>query len=157
MKPGLIHAVQCNVLLALLCVLTFSVQAKDPVLEQLTIQTATGATINYQIEVARTSAQMQRGLMFRDTLPEDRGMLFIYKPERRARMWMKNTILPLDMLFIDAKGEIINIARNTTPYSLDRIDSGGEVRGVLELNAGQADKHGIVIGDTVQHTVFTEE
>ena len=157
MKPGLLRSVQYNFVLTFLCALTFSVQAKDPVLEQLTIQTAAGATIIYQIEVARTPTQMQRGLMFRDTLPEDRGMLFIYKPERRARMWMKNTILPLDMLFIDAKGEIINIARNTTPYSLDTIDSGGEVRGVLELNAGQADKHGIVIGDTVKHAVFAEE
>lgn len=157
MKPDLLGVVQFKFVLALLCMFAFLVQAKEPVLEQLTIQTASGNNIVYQIEVARTPSQMQRGLMFRDTLPEDRGMLFIYKPERRARMWMKNTILPLDMLFIDAKGEIINIARNTTPYSLDTIDAGGEVRGVLELNAGQADKHGIVIGDTVKHTVFAEE
>lgn len=133
------------------------VQAKDPVLEELRITTAGGNSVLYNVEVARTPVQMQRGLMFRDNMPEDRGMLFIYQPERPARMWMKNTILSLDMIFIDANGQIINIAENTTPFSLDTIESGGPVRAVLELNAGQAGKHNFVVGDKVLHPVFKAE
>lgn len=145
-------------LLALcLCLLIGAAQAKEPALEKLTITTADGGVVQYHIEVARSPAQMQRGLMFRDSLPEDRGMLFIYKPERPARMWMKNTILPLDMIFIGADGRIINIAENTTPFSLDTIDSGGPVRAVLELNAGQAAGQGIAVGDQVRHPVFETE
>lgn len=144
-------------MLICLCWPVMAAQAKEPVLEELSISTVDGKTVVYHIEVARTPSQMQRGLMFRDSLSEDRGMLFIYQPERTARMWMKNTILPLDMLFIDANGRIINIARNTTPFSLDTIDSGGEVRGVLELNAGQTEKHGIATGDRVHYRVFASE
>jgi uncharacterized membrane protein (UPF0127 family) len=129
-------------------------QASEPVLEQLIITTAEGNAVAYQIEVARTASQMQRGLMFRDTMAEDHGMLFIYEPERPARMWMKNTILPLDMLFIDSEGVIINIAANTTPFSLDTIESGGPVRAVLELNAGQAAKQRMAVGDRVTHPLF---
>lgn len=137
-----------------LSVAMFSVMAKEPVLETLVITPAQGKAVEYNIEVARTPSQMQRGLMFRDSLPEDQGMLFIYKPERPASMWMKNTILSLDMLFIDNQGVIIHIAENTTPFSLDTIDSGGPVRAVLELNAGQTSKHRIVIGDHVSHPLF---
>ncbi|MEX2352794.1 MAG: DUF192 domain-containing protein, partial [Gammaproteobacteria bacterium] len=75
-------------------------------------------------------------------------------PERPASMWMKNTILPLDMFFIAADGTIINIAENTTPYSETPIRSGGPVRAVLELNAGQAHKHQFAIGDRVTHSLF---
>ena len=107
-----------------------STEAKEPVLETLVITNAHGESVEYKIEVARTSSQMQRGLMFRDTMPEDQGMLFIYKPERPATMWMKNTILSLDMVFIDIHGVIINIVENTTPFSLDTIDSGGPVGAV---------------------------
>jgi len=124
---------------------------KEPVLESLLITTSIGNSINYQIEIARTPAQMMRGLMFRDNMPEDQGMLFNYSPERPATMWMKNTIIPLDMLFIDGNGTVVNIAKNTVPFSLDRISSGQAVMGVLELNAGQVDKHGISVGDTVNH------
>ncbi len=135
---------------------TVSVIAKEPVLETLVITNLEGDAIEYKVEVARTASQMQRGLMFRDTMPKDRGMLFIYKPERPATMWMKNTILSLDMIFIDSQGMIINIEENTTPFALDTIDSGGPVRAVLELNAGQTSKHRIVIGDRVRHPLFEE-
>ena len=132
-------------------------QAREPQLEPLAITTAGGRTIEYQVEVARTQAHMQRGLMFRDEMAADRGMLFIYEPVRPAAMWMKNTILPLDMLFIDAAGRIINIVENTEPYSLRTIPSGGPVRGVLELNAGQAAEHGMAAGDRVAHPIFEPE
>jgi len=147
---------QCSSILISLYLLVsiLAVQAREPVLELLIITTAEGNAVPYQVEVARTASQMQRGLMFRDTLAEDHGMLFIYEPERPARMWMKNTILSLDMLFIDSQGVIINIVTNTTPFSLDTIESGGPVRAVLELNAGQADKQGLAIGNQVTHPLF---
>jgi hypothetical protein len=137
-----------------LCLLSLALEAKGPVLETLAITTAEGKSITYNVEIARTESQMRRGLMFRDSMPEDQGMLFIYIPERTATMWMKNTILPLDMLFIDKDGTIINIAENTKPFSLDTISSGGQVRGVLELNAGQVQKYRFAVGDKVSHTTF---
>ncbi len=139
---------------AILLLVFTSLAAKEPVLETLLITTADGTAVEYKIEIARTERQMQRGLMFRDTLPENQGMLFVYKPERKARMWMKNTILSLDMVFINSDGVIINIAENTTPFSLETIDSGGPVRGVLELNAGQAPKHKFALGDKVTHPMI---
>ena len=145
--PGLI--------LSLFLCLIFNIgQAREADTEELVITNSEGQSISYTIEVARTSTQMTRGLMFRDNMPEDRGMLFIYQPERVASMWMKNTILSLDMLFIDANGVIVTIAENTTPYSLDAISSSQPVRAVLELNAGQVSQHGFKTGDIVIHTSF---
>ena len=92
--------------------------------------------------------------MYRQSMPEDQGMLFEYRPKQEVSMWMKNTILPLDMLFIDSNGNIIKIAKNTTPYSQKTIASDGVVLGVLELNAGQAEKHGMQVGDQVSHPIF---
>jgi len=131
-------------------------QAKETDLEDLVITNSAGTSVTYKIEIARTSSQMQRGLMFRDYMPEDQGMLFIYNPERSAVMWMKNTILSLDMFFIDSSGIIVHIAENTTPFSTDPIRSGGEVRAVLELIAGQANKHQFAVGDTVSHPIFEQ-
>jgi uncharacterized membrane protein (UPF0127 family) len=131
-------------------------QAKELELESLTITTSDGNVVEYEVEIARTASQMRRGLMFRDTMPENQGMLFVYQPERVATMWMKNTILSLDMLFVDNEGWIINIAENTIPFSLDRISSGQAVRAVVELNAGQVEKNGIQIGDRVRHTLFEQ-
>ncbi len=140
-----------------LFITSISLQAKEPEFEQLSITTTDGTVIEYRIEVARTPTQMQRGLMFRDHMPEDQGMLFIYVPERPARMWMKNTILSLDMLFINADGIIINIAQNTIPFSIDTIESGGPVRAVVELNAGQVARHNIAAGNQVTHPLFAKE
>ena len=131
-------------------------QAKEPELEAFSVTTSDGTVVEYQVEIARTMSQMRRGLMFRDSMPENQGMLFIYEPDRVATMWMKNTILSLDMLFIDSNGWIVNIAENTTPFSLDRISSGQPVRAVVELNAGQVEKHGIQIGDRVSHSLFEQ-
>jgi len=138
------------------CLILFSIyaEAKESVLENFVINTSNGKAITYNVEVARTSIQMRRGLMFRDSMPENHGMLFIYLPERVATMWMKNTILPLDMLFINQNGEIITIAEDTAPFSLGTISSGGPVRAVLELNSGQVKKYGIAVGDKAMHAVF---
>ena len=139
-----------------LCSISILSQAKEPELENLRITNSDGVTVTYNIEIARTSLQMKRGLMFKDHMPENQGMLFIYKPERVATMWMKNTILSLDMLFIDKNGVIVNFAENTTPYSLSTISSGKPVMAVLELNAGQIQLNQFAIGDQVTHSLFDD-
>lgn len=141
-------------MLVFLCLFNNLAQAKEPDLEQLVITNSHGEAVTFNIEVARTPSQMQRGLMFRDFMPDDQGMIFIYIPERPAVMWMKNTILSLDMIFINSSGQIINIVENTKPFSTDPIRSGGAVRAVLELNAGQAQIHGFSIGNKVTHPLF---
>lgn len=107
-----------------------------------------------QAEVMRTDADRARGLMFRRHLPEDRGMLFDFKTERPVAMWMKNTYLPLDMIFIAADGRIVNIAENTEPMSERTIPSAGPVLSVLEVNAGVSAKLGIKAGDRIRHPLF---
>ncbi len=129
-------------------------QAKEPIMQSLTISTKSGNEILYMVEIASTQKQMQRGLMYRKSMPEDQGMLFEYRPKQEVSMWMKNTILSLDVLFIDSTGNIINIVKNTTPFSQRTIPSGGVVLGVLELNAGQAEQHGMQAGDQVSHPLF---
>lgn len=121
--------------------------------EPLTIE-ADGTRHVFDIEVARTASERSRGLMFRRELPEDYGMLFDFGPEREVSMWMKNTFVPLDMLFIRADGTIRRIAERTTPFSTDSIPSRGPVSAVLELPGGTTRRLGIAAGDTVHHEMF---
>jgi uncharacterized membrane protein (UPF0127 family) len=114
----------------------------------LGLKTTTG-DLNFTIEVATTDQERALGLMFRRSLPENSGMLFIYDPPQSATMWMKNTLIPLDMVFISAEGKVHRIESNTEPFSTTVIPSEGEVVGVLELNAGEADKIGLKRGDKV--------
>ncbi len=104
----------------------------------------------FDIEIARTEAQRSRGLMYRAELAPDAGMLFLFDPVREASMWMRNTFVALDMLFIAPDGRITGIAANTTPMSDAVIASGVPVRAVLELAAGTAARLGIKPGDTVR-------
>lgn len=108
----------------------------------------------FDIEIADEPNERSRGLMHRETLPEDHGMLFIYPRDQRASFWMKNTLIPLDMLFISSDGRILQIARETTPFSLEPVRSRDPVRAVLEINGGLSDRLGIAAGDTV--TLFRE-
>lgn len=111
-------------------------------------------SFEFQIELAVTPAQRAQGLMFRESLDEDRGMLFDFGRPQRASMWMRNTYVPLDMLFIDASGRITQIAANTQPLS-DRVVASREpVRAVLELRGGVSAKLGIEPGDRVIHPLF---
>ncbi|MBU3731017.1 MAG: DUF192 domain-containing protein [Beijerinckiaceae bacterium] len=122
-------------------------------LEALTIQTSKGP-VTFQVEVMRTDEERARGLMNRAYLPADRGMLFDFKAPQPAMMWMKNTLIPLDMLFIRSNGTIANIAENTEPHSLRTIPAAEPVLGVLEINGGLSAKLGIAPGDKVVHPVF---
>lgn len=103
----------------------------------------------FKVEVARTPAEQSRGLMYRTELGADAGMLFLFSPPERASFWMKNTYIPLDMLFIRANGTIARIAANTTPLSLESVESGEAVVAVLEIAGGRAAAIGIGEDDHV--------
>ncbi|MFM7027102.1 MAG: DUF192 domain-containing protein [Chakrabartia sp.] len=147
-----------RLLAGLLLFAPIACQAKDPTafsaagmrLAPLSITTAAGQTHKFQVEVAATDAQQERGLMFRPTLAPDAGMIFPMKPARFATFWMKNTLIPLDMVFIRADGRIARIAAQTVPYSLMPVDSGEPVAAVLELAGGRAAELGIAPGDRVR-------
>jgi uncharacterized membrane protein (UPF0127 family) len=123
-------------------------------LEGLTITTRAGARHIFQVEVARTPDQRSQGLMYRKSMPADHGMLFDFERVEPVSMWMKNTYIPLDMLFIKPDGTIARIAANAEPLSTRTISSGEPVLSVLELNAGSAALHGIRPGDRVEHPLF---
>ncbi len=123
-------------------------------MEPLTLVTASGKH-TFRVVQAVTDEERARGLMFRRAIDPDYGMLFDFgAKETEATMWMKNTYIPLDMLFIRADGTIRSIAENTTPFSLDTISSGGPVKAVLEVQGGTARRLGLKPGDKVVHPLF---
>ena len=125
-------------------------------IEPLTVATESDAFM-FTVEIADTPELRVRGLMFRQRLPEDRGMLFDFVNPRPVSMWMKNTYISLDMLFIREDGTIAYIAENTVPKSLDMIGISEPVLAVLELAGGTARKHGIRAGDRAFHRLFRSE
>jgi hypothetical protein len=120
---------------------------------ELTIISATGPH-RFKVEFAATPAQMTQGLMFRTSLAPDAGMLFDYRQPTLASMWMRNTLIPLDMLFVDEQGRIVNIHERAVPQSDDVIAAAEPVRAVIELNGGTAARLGIRPGDRVIHPIF---
>lgn len=115
----------------------------------LTIRTSAG-THRFDVEVALTSAQQEQGLMFRKALAPGSGMLFPMEPPRTASFWMKNTLIPLDMLFIHTDGTIAFLKAEAQPYSREPVSAGVPVAAVLELAGGRAAELGIREGDRVQ-------
>ena len=122
--------------------------------EILHIKTSASGTIAFEIEIAATAEQRRRGLMHRTRLPQQSGMLLDYKTPREVSIWMKNTYIPLDIIFINKQGEIIKIHRNAEPESLDTIHSVKKVLAVFEVNAGVVDQYSIRTGDILQHAIF---
>ena len=122
--------------------------------EKLVIVTRDGQRHEFNVEMALTSEQQMTGLMFRRSVPAGSGMLFDWGNERDMAMWMKNTLIPLDMLFINGDGTIRAIAENTVPESLAPISSHGPVRAALELAAGTAVQLDIRVGDKVLQRIF---
>jgi uncharacterized membrane protein (UPF0127 family) len=120
----------------------------------LVLKTETGDH-RFTVEVAETNEERALGLMYRRSLPDDGGMLFIYDRPQPATMWMKNTLIPLDMIFIAADGTVHRIESNTEPFSTALISSEGNVLAVLEVNAGQAEKIGLKRGDKVVYPGLT--
>ena len=140
----------------LLCAADAATQASVSFEESpLTVEAADGQ-FEFLVEMAVSPAQRSQGLMFRESLAEDRGMLFDFGRPQRAAMWMRNTYVPLDMLFIDEDGQITQIAANTQPLSDAVIASREPVRAVLELRGGVSAKLGIEPGDRVIHPLFSD-
>lgn len=115
----------------------------------LTVTRGTARHI-FRVEMAATAAEQARGLMFRTALGADEGMIFPMNPPRTASFWMRNTVIPLDLIFVGPDGRITNIAANAVPYDEAPLSSAGLVKGVLELSGGRAAELGIVAGDLVE-------
>jgi uncharacterized membrane protein (UPF0127 family) len=144
---------------ALYCPSAFALDAgPGATLENLTVVTDAKSAhpVDHvlQVEVMRSEAEREHGLMDRRFLPADRGMLFQFDREQPVLMWMKNTYIPLDMIFLSRNGVVTHIAENTEPMSEAIISSNGPVYGVLEVNAGFARKIGLKPGDLARHSIF---
>ena len=155
------HMMRRAVLLLTLAPLSAMAQMPNPTgpqrelpKERLVIVTRDGVRHDFNVEMALTQDQQLVGLMFRKEVPPDGGMLFDWGGIGESRMWMHNTIVSLDMLFINADGTIRSIAENTVPESLAVIHSGGPVRATLELLAGTAARLNVRVGDKVQQRIF---
>ncbi len=128
-------------------------QLSQAKIEPLEVVTARGV-FHFDVEIADSDPARERGLMYRKSLPSDHGMLFDFDMARPVAFWMKNTLIPLDMLFIGADGRVVSIAHDAAPLSETPIDSGGSVRGVLEIAGGRAAQIGAAPGDRVKHRIF---
>jgi uncharacterized membrane protein (UPF0127 family) len=141
------------VLAGALALLLDGAPASSAATEPLEIVTRTGVHV-FEVELAVTPDERSKGLMFRRELPQGRGMLFDFGAEGPVAMWMRNTYVSLDMIFIRGDGRIARIAENTTPLSEETIPSGAAVKAVLEVVAGTAKRLGITAGDRVAHRIF---
>jgi uncharacterized membrane protein (UPF0127 family) len=121
--------------------------------ERLVAETATGAHV-FRIELARTPRERAKGLMFRRELAADAGMLFDFQREETIAMWMKNTYVSLDMIFLSRQGKVVSIAADATPLSEAVISSGQPAYAVLEVPAGTAHRIGAAVGDLFRHPIF---
>jgi uncharacterized membrane protein (UPF0127 family) len=122
-------------------------------LQPLTLVTARGP-VRLMVEYADTETKREYGLMCRRALAPDRGMLFDFKTPQNVAFWMRNTLIPLDIVYIRADGRVLSIARNARPLDETPLASGGEIRGVLELPGGRAGQLGLLPGDKVIHRIF---
>ena len=129
-------------------------RAKPGPVQPLDVATARGV-VRLQVELADTEAERAQGLMCRRSMAPDRGMLFDFKTSKSVYFWMKNTLIPLDMVFVAEDGRIVAIAPNTTPLSEAPVGPGAPVLAVLELAAGRAAALGIRPGDKIKHPIFS--
>jgi uncharacterized protein len=120
----------------------------------LAIRTTAGRVVNFKVWTADNPRREQQGLMFVREMNEHAGMLFVFPGNRKPSMWMRNTYIPLDMLFIDEHGRIAYIAAHTTPLSPAIIQSPTRAVAVLELKGGACDRLGVKVGDTVMHSAL---
>jgi len=139
-----------SLLLCILFLFACSEQVEIKPTSPLTVKTSNG-DIRFNVEIAQTPEELQKGLMHRTQMPINNGMIFSFDPVRPVKMWMKNTKISLDMLFIAPDATISMIKEHATPMSEELITSQDPVRAVVELNAGQVSRHGIKIGDQVSH------
>ena len=116
---------------------------------EVVLVTQSGGRFTFAVEIADNAAEKRRGLMFRNKMESNQGMLFLYRPATDVAIWMKNTLLPLDIIFIDASGRISRIEADAVPLSETNLRSGGPVGAVLEINGGMARYLGVSVGDRV--------
>jgi len=112
---------------------------------------------SFTVEIADTEAERARGLMFRETLPRGAGMLFVYERPQPVAFWMKNTLIPLDLIFLDRQGRVTRVHEHAVPGDLTPIHGGNEVFAVLEINAGLARRYGVAVGSQMQHEIFSQD
>jgi len=116
-----------------------------------------GREITFQVEIADTPTKREMGLQYRRELAPDHGMVFLFPMEERQSFWMKNTPIPLDMIFISAERKIVGIVENTVPFSLDGRSVSGTSQFVLEINGGLSRRYGFKAGDSVRFQGFSPE
>ena len=151
-----VQSISRAVIAALLCFsIGLGAEARAEALEKqpLTFLTATGKH-RVTVEVADSESERSTGLMFRRSLGDDEGMIFIYPRDEPISMWMKNTYISLDMIFVRGDGTINRVASDTEPFSEQTVASGGDARAVIEMKAGSAKRLGIKPGDKVEHPAF---
>lgn len=124
--------------------------------EQVDIRLSNGGQIRFSVEVADEPDERAKGLMFREHMASSSGMLFIYERPQHAVFWMKNTLIPLDMIFADATGVVKHVHANAIPHDETGIDGGTEISAILEINGGLAKKLGITEGAVIRHPDFKQ-
>ncbi|HMO09705.1 MAG TPA: DUF192 domain-containing protein [Paracoccaceae bacterium] len=123
---------------------------------QVELRTPAGSSVRFSVELALTPAEQARGLMFRESMARSAGMLFVYPRPQRASFWMRNTLIPLDMIFAGADGTVSHVHANARPRDETPIFGGDAVLAVLEINGGLAARLGIVPGSVMRHPAFGE-
>ncbi len=135
--------------------LSFPSYAADCRLDRVDLRGSWGQT-SFTIEIADDEAERAQGLMFRESMARGAGMLFVYPKPQRAAFWMKNTLIPLDIIFLDEAGRVIQIQADAVPGDLTPLPGGDNVFAVLEINGGLAARYGISIGTEMRHKVFSK-
>lgn len=115
-----------------------------------------GGSVRFNVEIARDDEERARGLMFVESMGRYKGMLFVYDAPSTVAFWMKNTLIPLDMVFLDQHGVVRHMHENAVPGSLETIPGGDNILVVLEVNGGLISKLGLVLGAEMRHPVFSE-
>lgn len=155
-KPSLLRASARLATVIFLAIALTAAETPRALDEAALIIEASGGRFEFQVELAKTPAERARGLMFRESLADDHGMLFDFGRPQMVAMWMRNTLIPLDILFIRSDGRISRIARDAQPLSDRILESGEPVRAVLELRGGLTAERGIEPGDRIVHPLFRD-
>ena len=148
------HWLSRGAVLAALAVLASAPGFAQAEHNKLTVVTASGRH-EFNVDVMRSQADLEKGLMFRKSIPADYGMLFDFQREQTIMMWMKNTYIPLDMLFMDKTGKVVGIIANAQPMSEKILTIPVPTDAVLELQGGAAARIGVKVGDTVRDPIFS--
>lgn len=139
------------------CMASFAFAADAPCKEDLIFLRGDWGNAQFAVDVADTPDQRSRGLMFVDDMPTMTGMLFVYEREQTVSFWMKNTLIPLDMVFADGAGVVQRVHENAIPGDLTGIPGGANIQFVLEINGGMADRLGIGVGSEMRHPAIPDE